>query len=965
MSSSPFGPHVTCNAPLPSSTSSDSGISDDSSNQPVPWEKATQGREQQSNVPPSSADRSVPPSGSKPLTPRQSHPPSLQLSLPLPPQQSRQPWRQTPEQSQPPTPRPSQTSTPRQSQPPTPRQPQSSTPRETQPPKPRQSQPPTPRQPSMNRSPCGTPLSTPRQTQMPQNSSKPIQSRVGPSRQKPAGPAVPKLALPRRPSNPVVSTGPRGSTCGSTGKPSQERSFGPRCSPSCRPDESAIDLGSSIPKYAPPPPPEKAAVCPICFNDLYSNREELGALVNQGKRVEQSLYHGGCITMMLAYRGAKVRASSNLVGGHQEISWGLSPVTRVPVDSFVRMPKFEDADRWIEFVDWNRQGTVDVEKLGAAVAALLPIDEDEAEPLVRKLFKVGSGDIISREELLETVLPHLQKEAQSLTGDPGVELTTYPNNIAVKLGGPTHPLRDSMKLLVKNCGELLRWRVLNRGWLKAINLSLAKSLCYEFQSAGSGGQNSRMRGLTASSALARCVGHFAAGSGDVLCVATVEGLLDSGDEDVCKAAASALPILPVQQETVVNRADPGLRRVIQAALSRIDSPTVFVRQAAVNILGTAALVGDQGVLTRLLPLLEDSDREVVKAAERGLARIGRGDDQTFNAVMRRVKKGSEASRNQALEVLVSIVEVGDQRVINALIKKLTDPDIGMRCRAVCLLPRVARQEDSTVLNAIAECVKSEAQYNLVYCGLKALTRLARPGDKTAINACMVHIKSKNSALRCQALDSLRIVALRGDEMVFRTVLQLTRSEDKDLIAHAAVGIGHLATTQSQRRRGIAAIKEALSTDYTSPSTRVASQRILEDLQEQHALASEDEQGRASSGCFQLTPRSSPRGPPETGASPSPRAPTETTTSATQPSLSGWFSPRPRAEASTSAPQSFWTGLFSPRAPAESSASAAPTFFPGLFSPRPPAEASTSTSQTSWTGWFSPRAPAESSARHRV
>merc|ERR1712176_920761 len=111
------------------------------------------------------------------------------------------------------------------------------------------------------------------------------------------------------------------------------------------------------------------ASCPICFGDLHSHRHELGALVHGGRRIEHSIYHAGCIAQMLACSRSVVKTGD----GH-EASWGLSPVTRKPVDGFVRMPDLSDFGPWFEFVDWKGDGVVDVEELAVIIAALLPVD---------------------------------------------------------------------------------------------------------------------------------------------------------------------------------------------------------------------------------------------------------------------------------------------------------------------------------------------------------------------------------------------------------------------------------------------------------------------------------------------------------------------------------------------------------------------------------------------------------------
>jgi len=90
-------------------------------------------------------------------------------------------------------------------------------------------------------------------------------------------------------------------------------------------------------------------------------------------------------------------------------------MTRQIVDGFALMPPIVDQDRWVGFVDWNGDGRLDVAEVAAAVCAMLPVDENKVERLVRQSFDRDGDGFISQAELETTVLPYLRQNCSELT----------------------------------------------------------------------------------------------------------------------------------------------------------------------------------------------------------------------------------------------------------------------------------------------------------------------------------------------------------------------------------------------------------------------------------------------------------------------------------------------------------------------------------------------------------------------
>jgi len=142
------------------------------------------------------------------------------------------------------------------------------------------------------------------------------------------------------------------------------------------------------------------ARCPICFDALHTRPGDVGALTYKGKRVESALYHQSC---MMDERG-ELRLSASLTP-----PWHRSPVSRLAVDGFALLPPISKRISWTKFVDWNGDGVVDLSEVAAAIAAVLPVDEAQAERFVSAQFDKDGNGVLDAHEIRSAVLPFLRK----------------------------------------------------------------------------------------------------------------------------------------------------------------------------------------------------------------------------------------------------------------------------------------------------------------------------------------------------------------------------------------------------------------------------------------------------------------------------------------------------------------------------------------------------------------------------
>lgn len=154
-------------------------------------------------------------------------------------------------------------------------------------------------------------------------------------------------------------------------------------------------------------------VCPICFEALSDLPNQVGALTFEGRRVETALYHRECVwnpkTQRLIFESETGRA--------------VSPLTRKQVDNFKLMPSLTESNEWVQFLDWNGSGELDVQKVCLAVVALLPVDDAYARKLVLQVLHLEESEgveshAVSQPEVVDNLLPQIRRQLRRLIKSP-------------------------------------------------------------------------------------------------------------------------------------------------------------------------------------------------------------------------------------------------------------------------------------------------------------------------------------------------------------------------------------------------------------------------------------------------------------------------------------------------------------------------------------------------------------------
>eukprot|EP00435_Cladocopium_sp_Y103_P073142 s2_g42.t1 len=153
-------------------------------------------------------------------------------------------------------------------------------------------------------------------------------------------------------------------------------------------------------------------VCPICFEALSDLPNQVGALSFEGHRVETALYHRECVlnpvTRRLIFESSTGRA--------------VSPLTRQQVDNFKLMPSLTESEAWVDFVDWNCDGHLDIQEVCFTVAALLPVDDAYARKFVLRVMNLPEDSEekheLDKQEVIHTLLPQIRRQLRRLVATP-------------------------------------------------------------------------------------------------------------------------------------------------------------------------------------------------------------------------------------------------------------------------------------------------------------------------------------------------------------------------------------------------------------------------------------------------------------------------------------------------------------------------------------------------------------------
>lgn len=509
-------------------------------------------------------------------------------------------------------------------------------------------------------------------------------------------------------------------------------------------------------------------------------RAELGALTHQGLRVECTLYHAGCIMLMLAHRGSMLRTRMDVSDGTQEtgveISWGLSPISRKPVDGFLKMPSLDTQRDWVKFVDWRRTGKTCASDLAVVIGALLPIGEEAADDFVNHTFEVGTNGVVSEEEMMRKVFPFLEAKCPDLCGESA---GFREGRQVLRQTTPFMAAAAHVRML-PNVDELIALRPLSRRFHALAGELLHQELCHVIRTdaarANQFFMQARRRIESAVAAL-----HQLAPKDDAKAIKAVASLLDCGDDEVRDIGFRALPCLASQ----------GNGCAIAEATRRLQDTPVSVRRLAIDLLLTLALPGDEGCIAAVLPRAGDEDARVRATAAELLGQLPHAGHRSAIEVLSQLIGDDDPQVKHMAGLALPLIARGDAASIALFCQGLTSEDWSTRLKGIRGLALIAEKGDQVVLKALTVCLKRVSAEPAEQRNLRKVAEAGAKGN------C-------RSMVKRSVLTAIGRVAERGDKRVLKWLVSYIRDPDCDVVEAAMRALARIVDL-GDRRSAVRAI----------------------------------------------------------------------------------------------------------------------------------------------------------------
>ncbi|CAK9108680.1 unnamed protein product [Durusdinium trenchii] len=307
---------------------------------------------------------------------------------------------------------------------------------------------------------------------------------------------------------------------------------------------------------------------------------------------------------------------------------------------------------------------------------------------------------------------------------------------------------------------------------------------------------------------------------EVSALVVSERLYDAIENGRLPERANALAALP-------QIALPGDGRALEAALHALEQPAPLLQMTALD---TLALLGkgNQLVINDIATLLCsicgcDRLREMMvkcHALEK-LAQVApRGEDRALDALLAGITDADETVRNKAKESIPTLVLPGDSMFIARLVAKLSHGDRQVRQTVVEALPLAAGEAGAG--SAMRECALLLDHSNWVVrqAALKAVAALSHGQQDCATAIVIPCLQDRDRDIRCQALEILANVAVKGDEQAALSMVACLEDAERDV--REAV----LRYLPSLARRGCRGLFESVEMYLSHPDVDVRHSAVV-------------------------------------------------------------------------------------------------------------------------------------------
>mmetsp|Transcript_54335 Transcript_54335/g.111159 ORF Transcript_54335/g.111159 Transcript_54335/m.111159 type:complete len:310 (-) Transcript_54335:177-1106(-) len=226
-----------------------------------------------------------------------------------------------------------------------------------------------------------------------------------------------------------------------------------------------------------------------------------------------------------------------------------------------------------------------------------------------------------------------------------------------------------------------------------------------------------------------------------------------------------------------------------------------LRLQAADCLQAIATRGDAGSMRAALSALKDSDCSVRSAGLATLRRIcgPRGECGEFLGDLAAVATGHEDAevRSAALELIPLAEDVGGAYGIAVATAGLQDSDEEVAKTALGVLRRLWPTGDIEAVATLGALVQNARQSPSLRCvALDALWHVARRGDGAAAAAAAAALDDPDSSVQMSAVQALKQLEPRGNEMVLATLVGYTAQRNGEVQRCAVEALGFVATDRS-------------------------------------------------------------------------------------------------------------------------------------------------------------------------
>lgn len=540
----------------------------------------------------------------------------------------------------------------------------------------------------------------------------------------------------------------------------------------------------------------EAAVCPICFAELIANREEVGALTYQECRVEQTLYHLGCITMMLCHEGSREKCQAAAENGSStsgttretdaekdapmmQVSLGLSPMTRQKVNGFALVPPIDELEKWIKFMDWKCAGHVDLVDLAVQLSLSLPVSQSVAELALRRYKDASHAKPMVIKPMPESLGAGMEAGPMSPDEASSEAFAAKEQSSNVEASASTEPSSTTElskdhddKSMVAEADSVLSMVEFRSTVLPHIMERLSE---LRAASKTKSGKHSARR-VTLPELDWRVEPNVI----DLDMMAADLWSLS----DICSLQAVSKQLRPLARLILVSEACMYLECPLEVARSKMRGPRQTI--AAVRLLSHNVDWGDVRAFEAAVSALDTDEEIVLQSVPTLLAgMVARGDQRALAVVASRLHHPWCGVRRAAVAAMEQIAVVGDPLVIEAFVGRLGDSDSSVRWRAVQALMQTANAGNQHALTSIYRCLVSprvaggsfQNQAETKRALLKVMGTLAKKGDQQAIAAAAAQLVDGSFSVRIAALTIFGQLAERGDDFVIETLLSTLEVSD--------------------------------------------------------------------------------------------------------------------------------------------------------------------------------------------